>query len=727
MAEHLSFDSFSKNYDFDLDDFQKLAIEALRSDNSVFVSAPTGSGKTIIAEYSVLNAISNNGRCFYTTPVKALSNQKYRDLKNLVGPDNVGLLTGDRSENPDAKVVVMTTEVLRNMLYATGTPRELHAVVLDEVHYLKDPYRGGVWEEVITHLDSNVLLIALSATVSNAVELGKWLDNVHGPTKVIEHSNRPVPLRFEMFFNMPDESAFRLELISSKGRAKGYELFVKLINFSNQKASHFPYSQSPLRDPKLRRPQKSAVIAELSESNLLPVLYFVFSRKGCDQSVKDSISEGLCLTSPKERKEIRDIAFDGVRLLSDTDLESLDFGTWLHSLEMGFASHHAGVVTPFREIIEVCFQKSLVKAIFATETMALGIHMPARSVVLDGLVKRSDSGMRELEPGEFTQMAGRAGRRGIDQVGHVGLTFDSRLETKRVMKLIQSRDFYIESTFHPSYNGIANLIQRHDFKEIRNIFTRSFAARYGKEELISELFGRREMLKKWGFLSSSDNKITEKGRMLSKCFHECDLLIVQALEEGIFEGLSPSELAALVSCFAFEMRPGNLRTGFKSNRTPSQTRLNAGWQKKNKNQKGRSNLREAAGKGTWHSEKFLDKWEDLLDLSREISLDERSFQLPLIRQVNNLFANAAYFWTSGATFGEALEVSPVSGGDFARTMRGVLDLLVQLSQIASDATLSTSSRKAINIIDRGIVAASSTSWNIVEESQDFGDIESIRE
>ncbi|NNN22397.1 MAG: DEAD/DEAH box helicase, partial [Acidimicrobiales bacterium] len=664
---------------------------------------------------------------FYTTPVKALSNQKYRDLKSLVGPDNVGLLTGDRSENPDAKVVVMTTEVLRNMLYATGTPKELHAVVLDEVHYLKDPYRGGVWEEVITHLSSNVLLIALSATVSNAMELGMWLETVHGPTKVIEHSKRPVPLRFEMFFNSSDESAMRMELISSKGRAKGYEQFVNLINLSHQRASHFPYSHSMGSDPRLKRPHKSAVVEDLRESNLLPVLYFVFSRKGCDQSVKDAISEGLCLTSPKERKEIQEIAFEGVHLLTDSDLESLDFGTWLHSLEMGFASHHAGVVTPFRAIIEVCFQKSLVKAIFATETMALGIHMPARSVVLDGLVKRSDAGMRELEPGEFTQMAGRAGRRGIDQVGHVGLTFDARLETKRVMKLIQSRDFYIESTFHPSYNGIANLIQRHDFKEIRHIFSSSFAARYGKEELLSELYGRKEMLEKWGFLTNYDNRITEKGRMLSKCFNECDLLIVEALEEGIFSGLSPGELAALVSCFAFEMRPGNLRAGFKPVRTPSQTKPLNRFQKKSKYPKEAPLLRDLPGKSSSISEKFIDKWEDLMDLSRDISIDERSFHLPLIRQVNNLFANAAYFWTSGATFAEALEVSPVTGGDFARTMRGILDLLMQLTQIASETSLVAAGRKAIDIIDRGIVAASSTSWNVVEESQDFSDIESIRD
>ena len=458
------FAGFRALYDFDFDDFQVEACQALSAGRGVLVAAPTGSGKTVIGEYAVHLALAQGRKCFYTTPIKALSNQKYADLVRRYDSRTVGLLTGDNSINGDAPVVVMTTEVLRNMLYTgSATLSGLGYVVLDEVHYLADRSRGAVWEEVIIHLPDSVRVVALSATVSNAEEFGEWLDQVRGGTEVIVDEHRPVPLWQHVLAGHRLYDLFTDTVPQAGSAGDGHpQVNPELLRVAQRdtwierKAPQRPGrgGHRPRRFPPAYRPD---VISRLDSNGLLPAITFIFSRAGCDAAVEQCLAAGLRLTTPEEAEVIQQAAERRTADIPPEDLTVLGYGEWLAGLRRGIAAHHAGMLPAFKEIVEELFAAGLVRAVFATETLALGINMPARTVVIEKLDKWNGETHANLTAGEYTQLTGRAGRRGIDVEGHAVVLWQPGMDPGAVAGLASTRTYPLNSSFRPSYNMAVNL------------------------------------------------------------------------------------------------------------------------------------------------------------------------------------------------------------------------------------------------------------------------------
>jgi ATP-dependent RNA helicase HelY len=478
---------FRATLGFEPDPFQEAAIDALVAGRSVLVAAPTGAGKTVVGEFACHDAVVRGGTCFYTTPIKALSNQKYRDLVARYDEQTVGLLTGDRSINGDAQVVVMTTEVLRNMIYeASPRLRDLRHVVLDEVHYLADRSRGAVWEEVIVQLPSWVQLSSLSATVSNAEDVGRWLDTVRDGCEVIIEEHRPVPLRHHYFVNDTVYDTFRAgrkQGASKEHRDAASQALAGVPNpdvvmlerraRQRNRVSNKGRRQGPA--VKLRWPGRPQVIDELARRGWLPAILFVFSRHGCESAVEQLVRAGVRVTDEAERDEIAAIVDTMLGDLPDEDLRVLGFDAWRSALLDGVAAHHAGMVPAFKEVVEVCFQRGLLKVVVATETLALGINMPARTVVIERLEKWNGESHVLLTPGQYTQLTGRAGRRGIDRVGHAVVLYQRDLDFRTVSSLVGTRTYPLHSSFAPSYNMAVNLLRRHDLTRAEALLGASFA------------------------------------------------------------------------------------------------------------------------------------------------------------------------------------------------------------------------------------------------------------
>ncbi|UUO03764.1 RNA helicase [Mycolicibacterium novocastrense] len=479
---------FAEQLSFALDDFQRRSCEALENGHGVLVCAPTGAGKTVVGEFAVHLALAAGGKCFYTTPIKALSNQKHNDLVQRYGPEKIGLLTGDQSVNGDADVVVMTTEVLRNMLYAnSATLQGLSYVVMDEVHFLADRMRGAVWEEVILHLPDEVRLVSLSATVSNAEEFGGWIQTVRGDTTVIVDEHRPVPLWQHVLvgkrlFDLFDYRATR----AARGATKpNRELLVDpelLRHIAHRREADRLADWQPRgrgrnrgRPTMYRPPSRPEVIATLDREELLPAITFIFSRAGCDAAVKQCLRSSLRLTTDEERARIAEVVDRRCGDLPEADLIVLDYHEWREGLLRGLAAHHAGMLPVFRHTVEELFSAGLVKAVFATETLALGINMPARTVVLERLVKFNGEQHVPLTPGEYTQLTGRAGRRGIDVEGHAVVLWTPDVEPAEVAGLASTRTFPLRSSFAPSYNMTINLVQQMGPAQAHKLLESSFA------------------------------------------------------------------------------------------------------------------------------------------------------------------------------------------------------------------------------------------------------------
>ena len=471
---------FRAGYEFELDEFQVQACRAVEAGRDVLVAAPTGSGKTVVGEFAVGLALQQDRKCFYTTPIKALSNQKYHDLVARHGLANVGLLTGDNTVNGDAPVVVMTTEVLRNMLYAGSTTLTgLGYVVMDEVHYLADRFRGAVWEEVIIHLSESVSLVSLSATVSNAEEFGEWLSTVRGDTDVVVEERRPVPLWQHVMVG-----SRLLDLFVSGGPGDGQRrVNPDLVRYSRDEQRLARVGDRrpgrgghrPRRNGGAYTPGRVDVIDRLDREGLLPAIVFVFSRAGCDAAVRQCLDAGVRLTTPAEREEIRKIVERRCADIADDDLHVLGYHEWAEGLERGLAAHHAGLLPTFKEVVEELFVLGLVRAVFATETLALGINMPARSVVLERLVKWNGETHAEVTPGEYTQLTGRAGRRGIDVEGHAVVLWQPGLDATAVAGLASTRTYPLRSSFRPSYTMAVNLVGQVGRAAARELLESSFA------------------------------------------------------------------------------------------------------------------------------------------------------------------------------------------------------------------------------------------------------------
>ena len=503
-------EDFRRAQEFDLDPFQLEACRALEEGHSVLVAAPTGAGKTIVAEFAVHLALEDpRAKVFYTTPMKALSNQKYNELAAEHGSKSVGLLTGDSNVNSSARVVVMTTEVLRNMLYADSPLlKDLAYVVMDEVHYLADRFRGAVWEEVIIHLPREVKMVSLSATVSNAEEFGDWLQAVRGDTDVIVSEERPVPLEQHVLvrsklLDLFDSSAVinlgpaatnrvnpELTRMASTGGRSGGGSGGTYRGSGGSGGRHHRKGQGGSgsegsrgsglaslaggfdRNDRMDRPEFARM---LESKNLLPAIFFVFSRVGCDAAVRQVVRSDIRLTERAERDEIRAIVEDRTRGIPDQDLSVLGYWEWLEGLERGIAAHHAGMLPAFKEVVEELFQRKLLKVVFATETLALGVNMPARTVVLEKLEKFNGEARVPITPGEYTQLTGRAGRRGIDVEGHAVIQWAAGLDPAAVASLASRRSYPLISSFRPTYNMAVNLIEQFGRDRTREILESSFA------------------------------------------------------------------------------------------------------------------------------------------------------------------------------------------------------------------------------------------------------------
>ncbi|MFL4474762.1 DEAD/DEAH box helicase [Paeniglutamicibacter sp. MACA_103] len=484
---------FRSSLGFDLDPFQEEACRAVASGSGVLVAAPTGAGKTVVGEFAIFQALRSGRKAFYTTPIKALSNQKYSDLVATYGAERVGLLTGDMTINGEAEIVVMTTEVLRNMLYAdSDTLDSLGYVVMDEVHYLADKFRGAVWEEVIIHLREDVQVISLSATVSNAEEFGGWLDTVRGDTRIIVSEHRPIPLyqhvmvggrlldlfaedvSFDQVADAPERVA-EVNPELSKMAHRGLTGSRGRVQRGRGRRGGGGGSWGEKREQLSTRVSRPDMIMALDHAGLLPSLVFIFSRNGCDAAVAQCVRSGLALTTIAEATEIEQTIDMVAHKLPPDDLEVLGFWPWREGLMRGFAAHHAGLLPIFKEVVEDLFVRGLVKAVFATETLALGVNMPARSVVMEKLEKFNGESHVSVTAGEYTQLTGRAGRRGIDVEGHAVVLWQQDTDPAAVAGLASKRTYPLNSSFRPTYNMSLNLTSQFGRERARGILETSFA------------------------------------------------------------------------------------------------------------------------------------------------------------------------------------------------------------------------------------------------------------
>ncbi len=877
-----------RQYDFPLDGFQLRAFDALDEGRSVLVAAPTGSGKTVVAEYAIESARLAGRRAFYTAPVKALSNQKYHDLVARYGRDHVGLLTGDNSINGDAPVVVMTTEVLRNMIYARSSALDqLDVVVLDEVHFLQDAYRGPVWEEVIIHLPASVRLVCLSATVSNAQELTDWISTVRGPTAAVVEERRPV--RLENLYYVGDKTHDRTHLlpVMVNGRSNGDAMRL------DSEAMRAPRGGRNRKNTQGRRklytPSRLEVVDLLERQGMLPAIYFIFSRNQCDEAARSVLAAGTRLTTGDERDRIRAIVDTRLGTMEPGDLAVLGYGQFSAQLEAGVAAHHAGMVPPFKEVVEACFVEGLVKVVFATETLAVGINMPAKCVVIEKLTKFTGDHHATLTPGEYTQLTGRAGRRGIDDLGNAIVLWSPFVPFDQVAALVSSRSFHLNSAFRPTYNMATNLVRAYTNERAHHLLNLSFAqyqadrdvvkiesrlerrqqhlrdlsdaarspygdldeyrrllkrgseggdrrddhhvtigrdnpielallklkpgdivyvekGRYagrvavlatahrkggmrisalttrrdpiqlsdldfdeppkaigrismptdfapnrqdfqrevvqrlmradvrpyrrrgrsdvgpditdghpveddpdladrltaaaqadrvarevdelqqrmrGRSQTISRDFDRvLRILENWGYVDGWS--LTEAGTMLSRTFHECDLLIVECLRRGLFDDLEPAVLAAVVSVFVYE------------HRSP-----------------------DPPPRPWFPSPEAKKRWMSIITISLELQDIEEQAGLSLHRAPDPTFIAIAFAWAAGEGFADVVEHEELTGGDFVRTTKQLIDVLRQLALIAPNRDTRRSADRAAEALFRGVVSASSA----IEVSVDAGEVE----
>jgi len=716
---------FEKSLGFEVDRFQSEAFDLLDTKSNVVVAAPTGAGKTLVADYAVEQTVKTDGRIFYTTPIKALSNQKYRDLLGKYGENNVGLLTGDISINSSAKAIVMTTEVLRNMIYSGNDLSQLKSVVLDEVHYLQDKFRGAVWEEVIIHLPKHVQLVCLSATVSNADQLTNWISAVRGRTELVVETQRPISL--ENYYMAGERNSERVHMVKVVRGAKVNPDGFKFDQIQRGRGRHGGKGR---QKRKWSTPRYLDVILHLKNKDMLPAIYFKFSRAGCDDAVRSIASTGFSLTNSEDKKKIKSIVSTHLDNLDDKEKEILEFDKFRDSLLAGVASHHAGLIPAFKEVVEVCFVSGLLKVVFATETLALGINMPARTVVIDKLTKFTGETHEFLTPSQYTQLIGRAGRRGIDTKGSAVVLWSPFVDFREVADLITSKDFVLSSSFRPNYNMAANLVKNYDRAKARELLGLSFAQfradaqivlnergleklsrRKGKlnkrmhadgakknnrdqrriekleieiqktrkgnsriqKSLVSEFDRVIELMEDRGHLRNW--MLTSSGEQLAKIYHESDLLISEVMDAAIFDGLNPAEIAGLVSVFCYEER--------RKDRIDTEP---------------------------WFPSKDLaTRFRSIKKIHKSLVRQEARSRIDLTREPDAGFMATAHGWAAGGDLDEVLEDENIPAGDFVRTIKQLTDLLRQIGNLSENRETASQARKAVDLIQRSLVNGSSSS------------------
>jgi superfamily II RNA helicase len=696
-------ESFLASLSFGVDTFQTLAFDAIDDGVDVLVSAPTGSGKTLVAGYGIEAALSRGERSFYTTPLKALSNQKYHELVQRYGEDRVGLLTGDSSINRDAEIVVMTTEVLRNMLLTeSGQILKLGLVVLDEVHFLQDPFRGGVWEEVIILTPTSVRFIALSATVSNAPTLADWLTSVRGETRVVVETVRPISLHNHVaVVRRGSDRPELLDLLEGQKLSGDAKKIENLMRSTRQfrPGAQWRGSKSTAPPPPFRSPRRSDLLQAMDEADLLPAIVFIFSRAACDEAVRQCRRDGLNFSSPQVRDSIRSIADRTLMHFSDDDLTALNFPEFIDSLQRGVASHHAGMVPAFREVVEACFESNLLGVVFATETLALGVNMPARSVVLERFTKYSDAGRNLLTSGEFSQLTGRAGRRGLDDEGHAVICFANETSLSDVARVAISPPPDLHSSFRPTYNFTANLIHHFDHVTAVEILKRSYAQfeadrRPGgtRRPLVDQMMARQKVLEELGYAEGWN--LTDSGRLLRSIYHECDLIVAETLSGGVLDGAEPATVAGVMSAFVFEARRSP-RNGPHKNTPTKRTRV----RNDRLGDLRRSDINERIGA--------------IFDLTAYVRESESRYLVRHAKEPNGGFATTIAAWVRGASLGTVLDIADydagqLSPGDFVRNAKQVADLCEQVSRLSTLPDLALAAQTARDSIIRSVVAGVSS-------------------
>jgi ATP-dependent RNA helicase HelY len=649
---------FEANLGFPLDPFQHEAMDAIDRGESVLVSAPTGSGKTIIADYAAATALSQGGKAFYTTPIKALSNQKFAELSERYGAERVGLLTGDVSHHPRAPIVVMTTEVLRNMLFSNSSMLDgLEVIILDEVHYLQDPYRGSVWEEVLVLTPRTVRFVSLSATVNNAADFGAWLSSVRGTTHVVTETHRPVTLQHH--YAVAERGSPRVTVLPLLRQGKPNPDGLRLDQRRQRNTRH-----------RFRTPRRTEMAEYLSEAGMLPAITFIFSRAACDDATRQCLQDGIRLTTPEQRVRIREITEGAVERLSDDDLSALRYGPWAAALEAGIAPHHAGLVPAFRQAVEHCFSEGLLKLVFATETLALGINMPARTVVVERFAKFRGSDTSALTAGEYQQLTGRAGRRGIDTVGHAVVLWSQATTFAQVAATALADPPDLVSSFHPTYNLAVNLVRRWDREAAHTLLAASYGqwqAPPDSPSLPAQLDRRLAVLESRGYIDGW--RVTAAGEVLAGIYHESDLLVSEALRAGLFDGLEPAHLAGVVSGLTFEAR--------RAEENPSIPRQRP----------------------------VVERLAALESLAADLRAEERRHGLRRTRRPDPGLARSAVAWAEGGLLSSVLRHNDLAPGDFVRNIRQLIDLVRQLAQVVQDPDTAEAAGLAVALLRRGVVAA----------------------
>ena len=688
---------------FGPDNFQLDAIEAIDQNVNVLVSAPTGAGKTLIANYAIGRVLERGERAFYTTPLKALSNQKFNELSKLFGKDRVGLLTGDTSINRNAEIVVMTTEVLRNMLLTESTQiMTLGLVVLDEVHYLQDQFRGGVWEEVIILTPSSVRFVALSATIGNAGFVGEWFESVRGPTTVIIEKTRPIELHNHFAIVRRGQPYAEISDLIHEGRLSDEARKVDNMMKNTRRFRPGPKWKGPKSSappPPFRAPRRSELLQTLEKEGLLPVIVFIFSRAACDEAVSQIRRDGLLFTTPDQRREIEDIAQNRLLNFSEDDLKALDYNEFIDCLRRGISAHHAGMVPAFREIVEKCFEDGLLAVVFATETLALGVNMPARSVALERFTKYSDSGRKFLTSGEFSQMTGRAGRRGLDDEGHAIVCFTNEVEFHDVGRVALAPPSELHSSFRPTYNFTSNLINHFEFETALEVVQCSYAqfetdrrATPSKRPLGDQMIARHKVLEELGYAEGW--KLNKQGQLLRSIYHECDLLIAESITSGVFEDLEPAQLAGLLSCFVFESK--------RSTRAPHAGN-NVTTKKKSINDRLGSERRA----------NITDRLHEIQTNNALIREVEERYKVPHTKEPDGKFATTITAWARGSSLSVVLdladaEIGQTSPGDFVRNAKQVADLCEQLARMSDLTAVAEVAAEARDYVLRSVVAGASS-------------------
>jgi ATP-dependent RNA helicase HelY len=693
-------EKFVEALGFGLDRFQIEAIDAIDKGVNVLVSAPTGSGKTLVANYAIGRTMEHSKRSFYTTPLKALSNQKFNELCGLFGERQVGLLTGDTSINRTAPIVVMTTEVLRNMILTESDQLyDLGTVILDEVHYLQDPFRGGVWEEVLILAPGAVQFVALSATIGNAEFLGQWLGSIRGETSVIKEVTRPIDLHNHYAIMRRGNTSAEIGDLLDDDRLSEEARRIDNLTKNTRKFRPGPKwhgDKSSAPPPMFRSPRRSELLMALENQSLLPVIVFIFSRAACDDAVRQARRDGLLFTTPDQRKEIGDLAEERLANFSREDLQALEYAEFLDSLRRGVAAHHAGMVPAFREVVERCFERGLLSVVYATETLALGVNMPARTVVLERFSKYSDAGRNFLTSGEFKQMTGRAGRRGLDDEGHAVICYSPELSLADVGRVALAAPSDLHSSFRPTYNFTANLMNHFDQEMALEVIQRSFAQfetdqrpSGSKRPLKEQLTARWRVLDELGYAEGW--KLNAQGQLLRSIYHENDLLIAETVAAGILENLEPAQLAGLLSVFTFQGRRGN-KQPVASKQVLARKRASA---KDRLGQERRGNLRERS--------------LEIAMSAATIAEVETRHRVPHAKEPDDGFTTTIAAWARGATLGVVLdladaEIGHTSPGDFVRNAKQVGDLLEQLSRMRHVPELAANAEEARALVVRSVVA-----------------------